>query len=154
MRVVPAQRCVVVGVDGSRNSLAALRRAAEEADRRHARLDVIQVISPDEQASPRLLWTIVRWLRLRSLVARAIPRAQHITTRLRIAYGRPPKVLPDAAAHAELLVIGAREHSERGNPLGGETVPAVLTSSPCEVLVCADHAPHRGDRPPGRYRGL
>lgn len=140
MRVVPAQRCVVVGVDGSPNSLAALRRAAEEADQRHARLDVIRVVSPDEHASPRFLWTIARWLRLRSLVAHAIPRAQHITTRLRIAYGRPRQVLPKAASRAELLVIGAREHSARGNPLGGETVPAVLASAPCEVLVCADHA--------------
>jgi nucleotide-binding universal stress UspA family protein len=145
MRVVPAQRCVVVGVDGSRNSLAALRRAAEEADQRHARLDVIRVVPPGEQASPRFLWTIARWLRLRSLVAHAIPRAQHITTRLRIAYGPPRQVLPEAASRAELLVIGAREHSERGNPLGGETVPAVLTSAPCEVLVCADHATGGGD---------
>ncbi|MGH3391533.1 MAG: universal stress protein [Actinomadura sp.] len=146
MRVVPAQRCVVVGVDGSPNSLAALRRAAEEADRRHARLDVVRVIPPDQQTSPRFLWTIVRWLRLRNLVARAIPRAQHITTRLRIAYGQPHRVLPEAASRADLLVIGARKHSRRGgNPLGGDTVPTVLTSAPCEILVCADHSPDRGD---------
>ncbi|MGH9003247.1 MAG: hypothetical protein ACRDYV_08975 [Acidimicrobiia bacterium] len=43
------------------------------------------------------------------------------------------------------LVIGPREHSRRGNPLGGDTVPTVLTSAPCEVLVCADRSPDRGD---------
>jgi hypothetical protein len=39
----PAQRCVIVGVDGSPNSIDALRRAAEEARRRNARLTRTQL---------------------------------------------------------------------------------------------------------------
>jgi nucleotide-binding universal stress UspA family protein len=138
MRIIPEQRCVLVGVDGSPNSLAALRRAAAEANRRHARLEVIQVIPAHRQVAPRFLRTAAQWLRLRGLVASTIPHGQHIATRLHIAYGRPRGVLPREAERAELLVIGAQHHSQSGNPLGGETVPAVLSSAPCEVLVCAD----------------
>jgi len=137
MRVMPEQRCVVVGVDGSPNSIAALRRASNEAHRRMARLDVIRVLPPSE---PGRLRAVRAWLELRSLVARSIPRSRHITTRLRIAHGEPAVELAEAAEHAELLVIGARLNSEHGSPFGGHTVPAILASSPCEVVICADHA--------------
>jgi len=136
MWIFPDQRCVVVGVDGSPNSLAALKRAATEAQHRHARLDVYQVLL-EGRAGP--LDTLTQWLRLRSLVADELPTAQHLTTRLRIATGDPATALIKAARHAELLVIGAREHSEHGNPLGGPTVPAVVSGAPCEVIICADH---------------
>ncbi|HEU5161009.1 MAG TPA: universal stress protein [Streptosporangiaceae bacterium] len=141
MRIIPAQRCVIVGVDGSPNSLAALHRAADEARRRCARLDVIHVA--DERGG----WIfaaarVVAWLRLRRLVAQELPRTQHITTRLRIAYGSPAGVLIRAADRAELLVIGARGDAPHGSLLGGDTVPRVLAASPCEVVVCADQA-HR-----------
>jgi nucleotide-binding universal stress UspA family protein len=139
MRIIPAQRCVVVGVDGSPNSIAALHRAADEAKQRAARLDVIHVITSRKARglSPR---RAVAWLRLRNLVARQLPHTQHITTRLRIAYGSPAGTLIRAAKHADLLIIGAREHSEHSNVLGGDTVPRVLSASPCEVVVCADQA--------------
>ena len=136
MRILAKQRGVVVGVDGSPNSMAALRRGAAEAERREARLDVVQVI-PAGSA-----WTITsnatNWLRLRSLVAAALPTAQHVTTRLRIVHGAPAQALIKAAQGAELLVVGAREHSEHGNPLGGDTVPAVMSGASCKVVVCAD----------------
>jgi nucleotide-binding universal stress UspA family protein len=137
MFFVPGQRHVVVGVDGSVNSLAALRRAAAEAERRHARLDVIRV--PDAGTAAHPLRTIGQWLRLRTLAARTLRRSQHFTTRLHIAHGDPGTVLTDAARNADLLVIGARIHSEHGNPFGGDTVPRVLEKAPCEVLICADH---------------
>lgn len=134
MQIFPAQRCVVVGVDGSPNSMAALQRGAREAQERHARLDVIRVISP---TGPRaFLRTAAAWLRLRALVANALPTSQHLTTRLRIAHGDPVKALVRAAQGADLLVIGAREGSEHGNPLGGATVPAVVSGAPCRVVIC------------------
>ncbi|MFC5744346.1 universal stress protein [Actinomadura rugatobispora] len=139
MQVMPAQRCVIVGVDGSPNSIAALRRAAEEARRRRARLDVVRVLAPEPGASPHPLRTAREWLRLRSLVARIVTRSQHLTTRLRIAYGDPGRVLADQAGHGELLVIGARGHSEHGNPFGGATIPVVRANARCEVVICADH---------------
>ncbi|HZB31990.1 MAG TPA: universal stress protein [Streptosporangiaceae bacterium] len=139
MRIIPAHRCVLVGVDGSPNSIAALHRAADEAKRRNARLEVIRV--PGDRGH-RLLSParVAAWLRLRRLVARELPRTQHITTRLRIAYGSPAGLLIRAADRAELLVVGARGDASHGNLLGGDTVPRVLASSPCEVVVCAGQA--------------
>ncbi|WP_177287618.1 universal stress protein [Actinomadura madurae] len=136
---MPEQRSVVVGVDGSPNSMAALRRAAREAGDRHARLDVVRVLEPDGAPARRALRTFREWLRLRRLAARPVPRARHMTTRLRIVHGRPGEALAEAAEHAELLVIGARAHSEHGNPLGGDTVPVVRAKARCEVVICADH---------------
>ncbi|XVQ09675.1 universal stress protein [Spirillospora sp. CA-255316] len=139
MQVLPAQRCVIVGVDGSPNSIAALRRAATEARRRHARLDVVRILAPDSDPDSRRLRTIKEWLRLRNLVARTVPLSQHITTRLRFAYGEPSEVLTAQAAHGELVVIGARAHSEHGSPIGGHTVPHVWVHTRCELIICADH---------------
>ncbi|RKS71025.1 universal stress protein family protein [Actinomadura pelletieri DSM 43383] len=139
MRIMPEHRSVVVGVDGSPNSMAALRRAAREAVERHARLDVVRVLETDGATGIRLLPTAREWLRLRRLVAHTIPRAQHLGTRLRIVHGTPGRALADAAEHAELLVVGARAHSEYGNPLGGDTVPVVREHARCALLVCADH---------------
>ncbi|MEW2360192.1 universal stress protein [Spirillospora sp. NPDC029432] len=138
MQVLPARRCVIVGVDGSPNSIAALRRAAAEARLRQARLDVVRILVPGSGAYSRPRDRIGEWLRLRSLVARTVPLSQHVTTRLRIARGRPGEVLSAASAHGELVVIGARAHSEYGNPLGGDTVPAVWEHTRCELIVCAD----------------
>jgi nucleotide-binding universal stress UspA family protein len=140
MWVMPEHRSVVVGVDGSPNSLAALHRAAREALERRARLDVVRVLEADGATTPRPLRTAREWLRLRRLVAGAIPRAQHLSTRLRVVRGGPGEALARAAEHAELLVIGARVHSEHGNPLGGDTVPVVRERARCPIVICADHS--------------
>jgi nucleotide-binding universal stress UspA family protein len=139
MWVMPEHRSVVVGVDGSPNSLAALHRAAREALERRARLDVVRVLETDD-ATPRLMRTAREWSRLRRLVAGSIPRAQHLNTRLRVVRGAPGEALARAAVHAELLVIGARVHSEHGNPLGGDTVPVVRERARCPIVICADHS--------------
>jgi hypothetical protein len=40
------------------------------------------------------------------------------------------------AERAEARVVGARLNSHTGDAFGGDTVPAVLIASPCEVIVC------------------
>ncbi len=135
---LPGPRYVVTGFDGSPNSHAALDRAAAEADRRHARLDVVRVIP----AGSGPLRVAAAWLDLRRQVARLLPRGRHMTTRLRIARGEPSAELIRLARRAELLTVGARFNSRHGDPLGGDTVPAVLSGAPCEVIVC-DGGDHR-----------
>ncbi|QXJ22640.1 universal stress protein [Actinomadura graeca] len=138
MQVMPEHRCVVVGVDGSPNSVAALRRSAREALRRHARLDVVRVLEPAVGRTPRLLRTAREWLRLRDLVARTVPRSQHLTTRLRIVHGSAGDALAEAAEHAELLVLGAGGGFEHGDLFGGDTVPVARDRARCQIVICAD----------------
>jgi nucleotide-binding universal stress UspA family protein len=135
MQVIPGPRYVLAGFDGSPNSAEALRRAAAEARERHARLDVVRVI-------PRngIMHRVTEWLRLRGEVARLLPRTQHISTRLRIAHGDAGTQLTRLSDRAELLVVGARLNSHHGTPLGGDTVPALLSNARCEVIVCENGA--------------
>jgi len=134
MQVIPGPRYVLTGFDGSPNSTVALRRAANEARERHARLDVVRVI-PRSGGFVRMPAT---WLRLRGEVARLVPRAQHVSTRLRVVRGDAAEQLTRLAHRADVLVVGARVNSRHGAPLGGDTVPAVLSGAPCKVIVCDD----------------
>jgi nucleotide-binding universal stress UspA family protein len=135
MQVIPGPRYVIAGFDGSPKSAEALRRAAAEARERHARLDVVRVI-PGHGIRHR----VTAWLRLRGEVARLLPRTQHISTRLRIAHGDAVTQLTRLSDRAELLVVGARVNSHHGTPLGGDTVPALLSNARCEVIVCENGA--------------
>ncbi|GAA2107719.1 universal stress protein [Actinomadura alba] len=132
MPVIPGPRYVLIGFSGSPNSYAALNRAAAEAQKRHARLDVVRVIP----ATGGRLRTPAAWLRLRNDVARVLPRTQHLTTRLRIARGDVATELNRLARRADVLFLGARQTSAAANPLGGATVHALLSSSPCHVVIC------------------
>ena len=136
MQVIPGPRYVIVGFDGSPNSAAALRRAAAEAQDRHARLDVVRVVPAGSGIRQR----VTAWLRLRDETARLLPHAQHVSTRLRIARGDAGEQLSRLAGRADLLVVGARLNSRHGTPLGGDTVPTVLSNAHCDVIVCENDA--------------
>lgn len=135
-------RSVLVGVDGTPNSIAALRRAATEARRRRAVLEAVYVLQPDMRAgnSPGTdrVASSAR-ATLQHTVETVVGTRPDVPVKLRVVLGDPGEVLPRLADRAELLVIGARSDPEHLHPLGGVTIPAVLGSSPCEVVVCADH---------------
>ena len=128
-------RRIVVGVDGSPNSLAALSRAIVQARVRAAELDIVQVIPDDADEAAASAARAA----LRELVARCAPDGVDVPVRLRVERGQPSVVLLVVSAGAELLIIGAREHSAHGNMLGGQTVPRCLDYAQCDVDVCADH---------------
>jgi nucleotide-binding universal stress UspA family protein len=126
---------VVVGVDGSPNSLAALGRAITQARLRDAELDVVRVI-PEDAGEPA---AAAARAALREFIARIGPGGPDVPVRLRVERGKPAAVLLVVSAGAELLVIGARSHSAHGNMFGGDTVPRCLDYAQCHVDVCADH---------------
>ena len=96
----PSARRVAVIVDGSSESVSALRRAASQARQRSATLDVICFL-PDE-ADPRTV-TLAR-VRLGEFTRRACPYGVGVPVRLRVEHGDLDIVLPVIQADVELLV--------------------------------------------------
>ncbi len=133
-------RRVVVGVDGSPNSVAALHRAVAEAQRGGSVLEVVLVIPgcPDPDAYAAAL------TKLSDILTLEYPDGLEVPIREKVEHGDPAGTLVELADGAALLVIGARSRSEAGNPLGGEVVPACMNRAPCPLAVCADHSQHAG----------
>jgi nucleotide-binding universal stress UspA family protein len=131
---------VVVGVDGSPNSVAALRRAVMQAHRREAVVEVVHVVDGETDPGARDTALDAGRRLIAGVVAKTFPDGPQVIVRARVECGEPAPVLVRASEGADLLVIGAREHSGYGNLFGGVTVPGCLDHARCPVDVCADHA--------------
>ena len=150
MNAETVSKPVIVGVDGSEYSSAALRYAGSLAARLGARLEVITCIGmPDylvvahleggeHPLTARLEETATR------LVEEALGRAftggrpQNIDVTVR--FGPPGKVLVDESRRAQLLVVG--RHGE-GGFLGtsmGSVSKACAAHSVCPVLLVGQEA--------------
>jgi nucleotide-binding universal stress UspA family protein len=132
---------VVVGVDGSPNSMAALRRAIVQASARGAALEMIYVI-PCEAG----LAAVAKGYALLEAAARCMAAAGLCVhdAKHTVACGDPAEVLVKHSVGAQLLVIGGRFRSETGgNLLGGDVVPFVFGHAACPVDICADQHPPR-----------
>jgi hypothetical protein len=95
-------RVVVVVVDGSPESGAALRQAASQARQRNALLDIVCIVA-DGAAGPA---SILAKVRLGEFTRRECPHGMGVPVRLRVERGDPQRVLPEVAAGAELLING------------------------------------------------
>lgn len=140
-------RTVVVGVDGSRASLAALTTALTEAARRGRGVEVVTVWSPPATVSGREGPLASRAARRRAL------RVQTVTTRLatRLAGvrvpvtgvlldGDPGEILVRASAGASELVVGA---PRPGTHQTGPTLSVTrrcISEAACPVRVVPAHA--------------
>jgi nucleotide-binding universal stress UspA family protein len=131
-------RLVVVGVDGSPNSLAALYRAAREARQRAAGMLLVHVVPAHAHHD-----AVTRGYRMLNMAVRCeFPDGLDVPFTCVVDYGDPAKALIKQCLHAEVLVIGGRIHSEHGNLLGGDVVPYCMSHATCPVIVCADqHVP-------------
>lgn len=127
---------VVVGVDGSEHSTAAVDLAFEEAALRGARLRALYVWSPgllgvmDEAAAQlegrRLLSEIV-----------AGRGAAHpdVEVRHELVSGHPVEKLAEASEHALALVVGSRGRGGFAGMLLGSVSQGVLRHAHCPVIV-------------------
>ena len=93
---------VVVVVDGSPESGAALRQAASQARQRNALLDIVCIV-PDGTDGPA---SILARVKLGEFTRRECPYGMGVPVRLRVERGDPQSVLPEVAAEAELLING------------------------------------------------
>jgi nucleotide-binding universal stress UspA family protein len=144
-----APRRIVVGVNGSQPSLAALRWAAGEARLREARLHVVYVwdhsqrrLAPYARLEGRLTPAQERRVartRLTVAVRAAFgPNAPEETVTTELAEGLVARVLLERAADAELLVLGASGPRSHAGSAAGPVARACLGQALCPVVVVND----------------
>ncbi|UZJ26433.1 universal stress protein [Rhodococcus antarcticus] len=131
---------VVVGVDGSPSSLAALRWAARVGGALGLELDA--VTSWEFPASYGMAGGIGGWdpevdagAILASAVDTAFGGPGPAGLRTHVRRGRPAPVLIAASHHAELLVVGSRGHGGFAGLLLGSVSAQCAEHSACPVVV-------------------
>jgi nucleotide-binding universal stress UspA family protein len=133
---------IVVGYDGSDHSLAALKWAAAEAERRGRPLTVLHVLDyvglipspmgpfgwPDIDDEK-----VTRIARSGAEQARAIADLVDVSAVTKVA--RVPATLIEFSTDAELLVVGTRGHGDLAGAILGSVAFAVSAHAHCPVVV-------------------
>jgi nucleotide-binding universal stress UspA family protein len=140
---------IVVGIDGSEPAAAALRWAAEEAALRSAELEVVHAWSyvPAATAADTGLMPMA-WsesVEMLDVVREAAERtaAQQVRdvlgensdARVAVVEGGTAEVLREAAAQADLLVVGNQGRGNLASALFGSTSAELADSAPCPVVI-------------------
>ena len=163
MTIDPGVRRIVVGVDGSAESVAALRWACREASLRAA---VVHAVLALESAchqvasyavpAPRQSngsWGAAREV-LRRSVSEAVSLYPGVSVRTEITEGLAARVLLDDAREADMLVLG-RTHAADPYRGAGPVIRACLRAAPCPVVIigpAATDEPDPDDRVPESWQ--
>jgi nucleotide-binding universal stress UspA family protein len=144
--------CIVVGVDGSDESVEACAWALEEARLRGAALRVVHawqylpiVAEPLAALPPMPIDELVAGARTvaEQVVARATgDTAAGVEVDYRIVEGPAAAAVIDAARDADLLVVGSRGRGGFTGLLLGSVSQQVVHHAPCPVVVLPRHT-HR-----------
>ncbi len=148
---------IVVGVDGSAHARQALRFALSEAALRGARVDVVGSWSvPPLAATGVGMVPAFDLLRaelgdsarevLASELAEAGDAAAGLAIEQIVAQGDAAGVLVDAAAGADLLVVGSRGRGSVTGTVLGSVSRACLHHAPCPVAIAHDAGPTERSR--------
>nr|WP_231554455.1 universal stress protein [Arthrobacter sp. L77] len=130
---------VVVGIDGSAESCAALTRAADEAHRSGAALRVIAAVKPGPQASESLTIGPPRILR----TIRATYPSMGVSWIVDVLRS-PARALVRHSRDADLLVIGCHGRGAGTGPGIGSVTHTLLLRPPCPTLVMTLPEPESG----------
>jgi nucleotide-binding universal stress UspA family protein len=137
-------RHIVVGVDGSAESVAALRWACREAS--FCAAEVLAVLALESAChqiasyavpvprQPRGSWGGVREV-LRRAVGEAVAQFPGVSVRTDIAEGLAARVLLDHASDADMLVLGRTPYGPDPCRAAGPVTRACLRSSVCPVVI-------------------
>jgi len=139
---------VVVGVDGSPASERALRWAVDRA--RSTGQPVEAVIAWDSPLSSGIPvnygaaqisavdWEANARLVLRESLGHVLDDEEAAQVRTHVVQGHPARVLLDAAAGADQLVVGSRGHGGFAGMLLGSVSQHLIAHAPCPVTVIRD----------------
>ena len=135
---------IVVGVDGSEGSRAALRWAWNEAKAHGAALEIVtawqypittSLPAFGSMPTPDDLEGEARDAMLRVVADEGITADGGVTVTTLVAEGTPAQALLGAAAKADLLVVGSRGHGGFTGLLVGSVSQQCVSHSPCPVVV-------------------
>ncbi|MDQ2737861.1 MAG: universal stress protein [Actinomycetota bacterium] len=135
------KRLVVVGIDGSAESLAALRWALTEAVILDAFVDVVhcylpQTLTDFSVGKPHELRTRSA-IMLENEISTALAEMSETPSELRRSsmVGSPAKALLEKAADASLLVLGVHGRTALRDLILGRVGQACLRRAPCPVVI-------------------
>ncbi|TSD45901.1 universal stress protein [Rhodococcus sp. KBS0724] len=140
----PTQGPVVVGIDGSENSIEAIEHAFEQASARGATLIAVNVwsdvsVQPSLGATPEdPLWSSIQTgeeVVLAEQLAGFTERYPDVVVERVVARDRPVRVLSEYAETAQLVVVGSRGRGGFTGMLLGSTSRALLHTADCPVLI-------------------
>ena len=148
---------IVVGVDGSAASNAALRWALEEARLRGVKLEAVHAFAlPHVSTASEALHLIETDFApyraaaaqiLETALSEAGPAPESVELERTVVEGPPAAALLHAAAGADVLVVGTRGHGGFAGLLLGSVSVQCAHHAPCPVVIV--HSP-RPDRSAGR----
>ena len=140
---------IVVGIDGTEHAAAALRWAAEEAALRQATLVAVHawtfmpVTTPADSGLVPMAWTESMEVldasraaaeRIAGDQVRAVLGEEHDAV-VKVVEGGPATALVEAAADADLLVVGNQGRGNLASALLGSTSAEVADAAPCPVVI-------------------
>jgi nucleotide-binding universal stress UspA family protein len=137
---------IVVGVDGSSHSKAALRWAVTQARRTGVRVEATSAWQQPATVGYPYGWSpdihvgdivaIVAEKVLADAVAEVVAQQDEpVEIRTTVVHGRPAEVLLEAAVGAQMLVVGSRGHGTYAEILLGSVSRQCVQHAPCPVLV-------------------
>lgn len=140
--------CILVAIDGSENSLRALKAADELSHLREGELVVLNAfhvpleyerLASQVADGPGFLNRLSKQAKARAekLLQEALDACRCDSAETRLVEGRPEKAILEAAKEMEatLLVLGNRGRSDVRSLLFGSTSHYVLHHAPCPVMV-------------------
>ena len=140
---------IVVGIDGTEHASAALRWAAEEAALRQATLVAVHawtfmpVTTPADSGLVPMAWTESMEVldasraaaeRIAGDQVRAVLGEEHDAV-VKVVEGGPATALVEAAADADLLVVGNQGRGNLASALLGSTSAEVADAAPGPVVI-------------------
>jgi nucleotide-binding universal stress UspA family protein len=134
---------VVVGVDGSEVSAAAIRFAYAEAVRRHVGVTAVHAVPPNRQHLPLRVPAHVAEQVEQQLFAAAMESKgvllSGMDVEMKLVHAHPAQALIDESEAAELVVAGSHGHGGFAGMLLGSISQAVLQHAACPVAVVRPH---------------
>ena len=138
---------IVVGVDGSEASVEALRWAVRHARTTHARLEVIgawetpwaMMVAPTKTDEDYFREARAR---LEPAIARGLEGSEDVQSTVRIVEWYPGPALVQAAAGADLLVVGSHRYGVMEGVHLGSVASYCAHHASCPVLIHR-HSPGR-----------